>query len=160
MASKGTSMSSVVKFSMKYGPYVIAAVKVAKEPVTNAAKRYIADQKSQKAALDHAKTVVDGTVLKVVFEELPTWVVYSGDEAIASYPTVSSLSQALIKADLTKRQRPEDVTTMIDKAQHGVTKSKDSIAKGAHLAQDGLTKGTSIAQDGLTKGKDAITRKS
>lgn len=130
MAGKSKAVSNVVRFSVRYGPYIIAAVKVAKEPVQKAATKYLNEQKSQKAALDHARTLVDGTILKVIHDDTPTWVVYSADEAVASYPTVPSLSAALVRADLTKRLRPDEVSTPIDKAQASVVKAQTTAIKG------------------------------
>lgn len=113
MPGTGKVVGTVVKYGVKYGPHLAAAVAVAKEPAKQAATTYLAARTQQKLAADHAMTLVEGRVLKVIHGGTTYWVVFSGEEAVTTYPaTTAPLTDLLARADLTKRVRPEDLAAL------------------------------------------------
>jgi hypothetical protein len=113
MPGKGSVVGTVVKYGVKYGPHLAAAIAVAKEPAKEAASTYLAARTQQRLAAEHAATLVEGRVLKVMHGGRTHWVVFSGDEAVTSYPTATTaLADLLARADLTKRIRPEDLASL------------------------------------------------
>lgn len=113
MPGTGKVVGTVVKYGVKYGPHLAAAVAVAKEPVKEAATTYLAARTQQKLAADHAATLVEGGVLKVIHGGTTYWVVFSGEDAVTTYPaTAAPLNDLLARADLTKRSRPEDLAAL------------------------------------------------
>jgi hypothetical protein len=57
----------------------------------------------------HAKSLADGSILKVYRGDVAHWVVFSGDEAVGVHPQTDLPPSALVeRADLTKRIRPDD----------------------------------------------------
>ena len=61
-------------------------------------------------AILHADAVVDGSLKKVPLRGQPHWVVWSGDDPVASYPPFDGeLAEAVAPVDLAKRQRPDEL---------------------------------------------------
>lgn len=116
MAGRGRAVGSLVKWGVKYGPHVVVLAQQAREPAMAMAQKALARQRAQRRAVEHAATVQDGAVLKA-FDPRgdasePLWVVFSGEEPIASHPaTTTPLSEVVARCDLTLRRRPEEHAT-------------------------------------------------
>jgi hypothetical protein len=93
----------------KYGPQVWDQVRAQREPAERYVQDRVAKGNQRKKALQHAGTVVDGSVLQVFHRNTAHWVVFSGEEPIAVHPpTGASYDQLLQHADLSTRVRPQD----------------------------------------------------
>jgi hypothetical protein len=98
------------KRALKYGPYVQQAWKHAGKPAQEAARRSLSTYAAQRTALQHADTVVDGSVLPVMQHGSKVFVVFSADEPVAAYPSVTTpFSELVGHADLGKRVTPAQV---------------------------------------------------
>jgi hypothetical protein len=107
VAGKKVSMSTVVKLGVKYGPVAYEAIKHGKEPAKEFAQRQLSRLNARKQALTHASGLLDGSAMLVWKDDQQVWVVFNGDEPIASHPTVDAPVAVLIQGyDLTKRIRP------------------------------------------------------
>lgn len=120
MPGKGKAVGSIVKWGVKYGPHVVVLAQQAKEPAMAAAQKALDKQKARRRAVEHAATVVDGSVLKTFDPRSehsdPVWVVFSGDEPIAVHPATSTpISELVAKSDLATRVRPADLPTPTDR---------------------------------------------
>jgi hypothetical protein len=111
MAGKGRLVKNVVKYGVRYGPVAFEAVKHGREPAQQALQSAMARRTARKTAAEHAGTVRDGSLLKVLHEGRPVWFVFSGDEIVATYPQVPvpTYGTLLKHADLANRIRPEDL---------------------------------------------------
>src|SRR3712207_205900 len=97
------------KLAAKYGPHVAAAWQVGGTQALDAAKEQQARLRHRRHALDKAKTVKRGSILRQRHEEKIVWVVFSGDEPVATYPALDSSLEDLVRhADLSERQTPEE----------------------------------------------------
>ncbi|MGH3368037.1 MAG: hypothetical protein ACRDOY_12625 [Nocardioidaceae bacterium] len=95
------------KRALTYGPYLRQAWKHAGKPAQQLARQALVSQRARRTALQHADTVLEGSVLSVMHEGLTVWVVYSGDVPVAAYPSVTAtLPQLVERADLSKRFTP------------------------------------------------------
>lgn len=122
MAGKGKAVVKVVKVGAKYGPQIWVATKALHGPAKEAAQKMMASEKARKSAFDHAKSLADGSILKVYEGDQSLWLVFSGDTAITVYPvSPTPLPHLLQGADLTKRIRPEDRLTAKDRAKDAAT---------------------------------------
>ena len=107
MAGKKDSLTTVVKLGLKYGPVAYEAIKHGKEPAKEFAQRQLGRLNARKQALSHAEGLMDGSAMPVWKDDQQVWIVFNGDEAIASHPTVETPLARLIQGyDLTKRIRP------------------------------------------------------
>jgi hypothetical protein len=107
MAGKKKSLATVVKFGVKYGPVAYEAIKHGKEPAKEFAQRKLGRLNARKQALTHAGGLTDGSAMLVWKDDQQVWIVFNGDEPIASHPTVDTPLALLIQGyDLTKRIRP------------------------------------------------------
>ena len=98
-----------LKLGVKYGPQAkIAWDTVGKDAVEQAkARRSIAVAKRH--AIEKARTLTDGWVLRQIDGEQVVWVVFAGEEPVTSYPPLSgSLDELLRGADLSKRLTPAE----------------------------------------------------
>ncbi len=113
MAGTPGMIGKGLKYAVKYGPQIAVVVKVAKEPAQEAAKKAWATQHARSSAFAQAKTLADGSVLKVFHEGTPVWVVFSGDDVITWVPRPdgASIESLLDHADLSQRVRPADRPT-------------------------------------------------
>ena len=122
MAGKGKTVVKVVKVGAKYGPQVWVATKALHGPAKEAAQKMMASERARKSAFDHAKSLSDGSILKVYEGDQSLWLVFSGDTAITVYPvSPTPLTRLLQGADLTKRIRPADKLTAKDRAKDAAT---------------------------------------
>ena len=97
---------NLVKYSVRYGPLVIQAVKHGREPAQQAVQAALAKRSARKKAIEHALTVRDGSLLKVIKEGQAIFFVFSGDAIVTTYPPVpqSAYPDLLRHADLDKRE--------------------------------------------------------
>lgn len=110
MAGKGKAFTTIVKWGVKYGPIAYEAAKHGKEPAKAAAQKAFGRVQAYRSAVEHGLTVVEGSVLKTFDQQGdPVWVVFSGDEPVATHPaTATPMADLLQHADLTKRVRAVD----------------------------------------------------
>jgi hypothetical protein len=105
-ASRTAAMRTAVRLSVKYGPVAYQAVKHGREPARELAEKVLARSSMRRRALAHAASVVEGSVLRVFHGEEQVWVVFSGDDPVATHPPVDVPLPALLQhADLTQRRR-------------------------------------------------------
>lgn len=122
MAGKGKIIGKAVKLGAKYGPQIWVASKALREPAKEAAQKVLASERARKAAFQHAKSLADGSILKVYEGDQSLWIVFSGDTAITVQPPTQTPLPALLRgADLTKRIRPNDRLTATDRAKDAAT---------------------------------------
>lgn len=122
MAGKGKVAVSAVKLGVKYGPQIWIATQALREPAKEAVNKAVASERARRQAMAHAKSLADGSILKVYKGDQALWIVFAGDETIAVYPpTDMPLSVLVERADLTKRIRPEDRLKARDRARDAAT---------------------------------------
>jgi len=106
---KAAAMRTAVRLGVKYGPVAYQAVKHGKGPARDLAERMMTRSSTRRRARAHAASVLDGSVLRVFSGEDQVWVVFSGDEPVATHPPVEvPLPTLLHLADLSLRERPGD----------------------------------------------------
>lgn len=109
MARKGRLVKSAVVLGAKYGPQVWVASKALREPAKEAAQKVIASEQARRAAFAHARTLSDGSILKVYRGDRAYWVVFTGDTAVTVHPmTDVALTDLIRGADLTKRVHTDE----------------------------------------------------
>jgi hypothetical protein len=108
---KGRLARTAIRYGVRYGPVAVAAIKHGREPAQQAVQSVLARRNARKIAIEHARTLREGTVLKVMHESSPVWFVFSGDEIVATYPQVpmASYGDLLRHTDLANRIRPADM---------------------------------------------------
>jgi hypothetical protein len=107
MAGKAKPLTTVLKLAVKYGPVAYEAIKHGKEPAKEFAAKQMNKLAARKQALAHAEGLMDGSTMPVWEGDIQVWVVFNGDQAIASHPTVSTpLAQLIQGYDLARRIRP------------------------------------------------------
>ena len=107
MPGKAKALTAVVKLGVRYGPVAYEAIKHGKEPAKEFAQKQLSKLTARKQALAHADGLMDGSTMPVWVGDLQVWVVFNGDEAIASHPAVTTPLAELVQGyDLTKRIRP------------------------------------------------------
>ena len=122
MAGKGKLVTQTVKLGIKYGPQIWVATQALREPAKEAANKAISSERARRQAMAHAKSLADGSILKVYRGDVAHWVVFSGDEAVGVHPETDMLLPTLVeRADLTKRIRPDDRVKATDRAKDAAT---------------------------------------
>lgn len=107
MPGKARALTTVVKLGVKYGPVAYEAIKHGKEPAKEFAQKQLSKLTARKQALAHAEGLMDGSTMPVWEGDQQVWVVFNGDEPIATHPNVTTpLAQLIQGYDLTKRIRP------------------------------------------------------
>lgn len=107
MPGKAKALTSVVKLGVKYGPVAYEAIKHGKEPAREFAQKQMNKLTARKQALTHAEGLMDGSAMPVWEGDTQVWVVFNGDEPIASHPSSTTpLTQLVQGYDLSKRVRP------------------------------------------------------
>src|SRR5450631_1988005 len=107
MAGKTKPLTTVVKLGVKYGPMAYEAIKHGREPAKEFAHKQMNKLAARRPALAHAAGLMDGSTMPVWEGDLQVWVVFNGDKAIASHPTVTTPLVQLIQGyDLARRIRP------------------------------------------------------
>ena len=114
MASAGRSrlVKNVVKYGVRYGPMAFEAVKHGREPAQQAVQAALAKRSARKKAIEHALTVREGSLLKVIKDGQAIFFVFSGDAIVTTYPPVpqSSYPELLRHADLDRRENAVALT--------------------------------------------------
>ncbi len=120
MAGKGRAVTTIVKWGVKYGPIAYEAAKHGKEPAKAAAQKALGRVQAYRSAVEHGLTVVEGSVLKTFDANgEPVWVVFSGEEPIATHPvTATPMADLLRHADLANRIRAVDAKRPAEAAKH------------------------------------------
>ncbi|MFG1912459.1 hypothetical protein [Kribbella sp. NPDC048928] len=96
---------NLVKYSVRYGPLVVEAVRHGREPAQQAVQAAWAKRVARRKAVEHALTVREGSLLKVIKDGQAIFFVFSGDAIVTTYPAVpqSAYPELLRHADLDKR---------------------------------------------------------
>ena len=104
LGSAAKVIGTGTRLAVKYGPQAkIAWDNGGRKAATAAAKR-ARSLTARRKAFAHAATVVKGSVLKVAPGGTTAYVVFSGEQPIASYPPQELPAEALIiHADLSRR---------------------------------------------------------
>jgi hypothetical protein len=99
-------VKNAVKYGVRYGPMVFEAVKHGREPAQQAVQAALAKRSARRKAIEHALTVRDGSLLKVMKDGQVLYFVFSGDAIVTTYPPVpqSSYPELLKHADLDRRE--------------------------------------------------------
>ena len=102
---KGKLAKNVMKYGVRYGPMAFEAVKHGREPAQQAIQAALAKRTARKKAIEHALTVRDGSLLKVIKEGQAIFFVFSGDAIVTTYPQVpqATYPELLRHADLDRR---------------------------------------------------------
>jgi hypothetical protein len=109
MAGKRKALGRAVVLGAKYGPQLWVAGQALREPAKEAAQKIIASEKARRSAHAHARTLSEGSILKVYRGDRAHWIVFTGDTAVTVHPdTDVPLAELIRGADLTKRIRPDD----------------------------------------------------
>jgi hypothetical protein len=107
MVGRTRSLTKVVKLGVKYGPVAYEAIRHGKEPAKDYAQKQLNKLMARRQALAHAEGLTDGSAMAVWKDDQQVWIVFNGDDPIASHPTVDTpLTQLMAGYDLTKRIRP------------------------------------------------------
>lgn len=122
MAGKTKLVGTVVRLGVKYGPPVWVASRALREPAKEAAHKILASERARKSALAHARTISDGSILKVYRGDQSLWIVFTGDTAITVHPPADVELSALLRgADLTRRIRPDNPLPPKDRIRDATT---------------------------------------
>lgn len=103
---KNQLAKNLVKYSVRYGPLLVQAAKYGREPAQQAVQAAMAKRSARKKAVEHALTVRDGSLLKVIKDGQAIFFVFSGDAIVTTYPPVpqNSYPELLRHADLDQRE--------------------------------------------------------
>lgn len=124
--SAPSNAARAAKLAAKYGPHVVAAVKVAGPTAREALETQRKRLANQHAAYDKAGTLAQGSVLRQRDGNDVVWVVFTGDEPVAVYPEVTTPVAELVRsADLSKRVTP---------AEHEAAKVRTRAGRAARNA--------------------------
>ena len=107
MTKVGTAAKLIgtgTKLAVKYGPQVKIAWDNGGKKAAGAAVKRAHSLTARRKAFAHAGTVVDGSVLKVAPGGTTAYVVFTGDQPIATYPPQELPPEVLLlHADLSRR---------------------------------------------------------
>ncbi|HEY4570867.1 MAG TPA: hypothetical protein VIH10_15450 [Kribbella sp.] len=105
-AGRSQLAKNLVKYGVRYGPLVVQAVQHGREPAQQAMQAAWAKRIARHKAIEHALTVRDGSLLKVIRDGQAIFFVFSGDAIVTTYPamTQSTYPELLRHADLDKRE--------------------------------------------------------
>ena len=122
MAGKGKVAVTAFKLGVKYGPQIWVATQALREPAKEAVGKAMSSERARRTAMAHAKSLADGSILKVYKGDASHWVVFSADDPVTVYPpTDMPLSTLLDRADLAKRIRPDEKVKPTDRAKDAAT---------------------------------------
>jgi hypothetical protein len=104
--ANGKLAKNIVKYGVRYGPLVVEAVRHGREPAQQAVQAAWAKRSARRKAVEHALTVRDGSLLKVIKDGQAVFFVFSGDAIVTTYPPVpqATYPEMLRHADLDKRE--------------------------------------------------------
>ncbi|GAA1555183.1 hypothetical protein GCM10009804_10060 [Kribbella hippodromi] len=106
-AGKNSKLAkNLVKYGVRYGPLVVEAVRHGREPAQQAVQAAWAKRTARRKGVEHALTVRDGSLLKVIKDGQAIFFVFSGDAIVTTYPAVpqATYPELLRHADLDKRE--------------------------------------------------------
>jgi hypothetical protein len=104
VAKAAVVIGTGAKLAVKYGPQAKIAWDKGGKQATAAATARARSLTARRKAFTHAATVVDGSVLKVAPQGKTAYVVFSGDEPLATYPPVELPHTVLLAhVDLSRR---------------------------------------------------------
>ncbi|NIK58326.1 hypothetical protein [Kribbella shirazensis] len=105
-SGQGRLAKNLVKYGVRYGPLVVEAVRHGREPAQQAVQAAWAKRSARRKAVEHALTVRDGSLLKVIKDGQAIFFVFSGDAIVTTYPAVpqSAYPELLRHADLDRRE--------------------------------------------------------
>lgn len=157
MAGKGKLVVTAFKVGAKYGPQIWVASKALREPAKEAAQKMLASEKARRAAFEHARSLSDGSVLKVPQTGETLWVVFSGDTAVTVYPATDVPLNALVdRVDLTRRVRPDEKVGVKHRAKDA---ADAALRRGEKPSDPANPNGPSIrANPSSTTGPDGPAR--
>ena len=97
---------NIVRYGVRYGPLIVEAVRHGREPAQQAVQAAWAKRSARRKAVEHALTVRDGSLLKVIKDGQAIFFVFSGDAIVTTYPPVpqATYPELLRHADLDKRE--------------------------------------------------------
>ncbi|GAA1174931.1 hypothetical protein GCM10009584_15360 [Ornithinimicrobium humiphilum] len=106
----------VYTLAQKYGPKLVEQMLKNREP----AKAFVSERTDRvrnnprKRALEHADSVIEGTLQQVFHRGQPYWVVFSRGEPVGTHPhTDASFDVLLLNADPSKRVSPAELRRTI-----------------------------------------------
>ncbi len=107
----GPLIRAALRAGVRYGPIVYGVVKKNREPAQAAYDRTTARVEARRIARQAAESTSNGSVLRVIRDGEPRWVVFSGDEPVDVYPRREgdNLADLVRYADLTQRQAPSEM---------------------------------------------------
>ncbi|ONI74603.1 hypothetical protein BWI15_13835 [Kribbella sp. ALI-6-A] len=102
---------NLVKYGVRYGPMAFEAVKHGREPAQQAIQAALAKRTARRKAVEHALTVRDGSLLKVIKDGSAIFFVFSGDAIVTTYPPVpqATYPELLRHADLDRREKAAEL---------------------------------------------------
>jgi hypothetical protein len=123
---------NVVKYGVRYGPMAFEAVKHGREPAQQAIQAALAKRSARKKAFEHALTVRDGSLLKVIKDGQAIYFVFSGDAIVTTYPSVpqSAYPELLRHADLDRRENAAELAARKPKLADRLPKLPHRPPKG------------------------------
>ncbi|MCU1535789.1 MAG: hypothetical protein JWP82_140 [Humibacillus sp.] len=122
MAGRGKLAVTAIKMGVKYGPQVWVATQALREPAKEAIGKAVSSEKARREAMAHARSLADGSILKVYQGDRSHWVVLTGEDAVAVYPPTDLPLEILTeRADRTKRIRPDEKVKPTDRAKDAAT---------------------------------------
>ncbi|MEO5711668.1 MAG: hypothetical protein ABIQ59_17810 [Nocardioidaceae bacterium] len=110
MSWVGPVARNAAKYGAKYGPHAKVAWEVGGKHVQAAVRARFDEAGLRRTAVAQAEGTQDGTVLRLVDQGETFYVVFAGEDPVASYPsTEKSLAELVAKKDLSKRRTPEAI---------------------------------------------------
>jgi hypothetical protein len=104
VAKAAVVIGTSAKLAVKYGPQAKIAWDKGGKQAAAAASQRARSLTSRRKAFAHAATVVDGSVLKIAPDGKTAYVVFSGEQPIATYPHQDAPFPALLDhVDLARR---------------------------------------------------------
>ena len=95
--------------AVKYGPQAKLAWETAGKAAAEQVKIRRARAANRRRAFEKARTITDGTVLRLLHGDQVIWVVYAADEPVTAYPLPDvELHELTRHARLDDRRTPED----------------------------------------------------
>jgi len=137
-----SGLVSAAKLAAKYGPHVVTAWQVGGEQAVEVVKAHQARVLNRRNAIDKARTVTGGSVLRQRHGEAIVWVVYAGDDPVEVYPPVPvPIGQLVEHADLSARRTPEelDQATAPRRVRRAVTHAATRAKPGRRPTSGELT---------------------
>jgi hypothetical protein len=110
MSWVGPVAKNAAKYGAKYGPHAKVAWEVGGRHVQAAVRARLDEAALRRKAVAQAESTQDGSVLRVVDQGETFYVVFAGDEPVASYPASEKpLVELVQRRDLSKRRTPEEI---------------------------------------------------